>query len=572
MPRTYYTIDDLYTFCKENNFSKFSSKEHDNKPLIVQSIETFEAEDASSNGILPVHLMACHCGLNRNGSAISKENMEKYKNTFKGRPILGAIYLTDTGEYEFRAHDMTINDDDEIEYIEQIVGVVSESDEPYLKYDIENDKDYLMVNGNIFEDYTKAAEILQRRKTCKCSVEIVVDELSWNADEDYLSIDKFGFRGVTILGYEQDGVTPIEEGMKGSKISIEDFGEKNSMFSQTYQNKLIDTLEKLNNTLSTFQNTNINQKGVNKEMNKLQTLMEKYEVTMEDIDFEVDGLSDEELKEVFKAHFDDGTDDGSGNDTGSEGAGDGTEAGGNEGDSKGGEGTEGGITTDTPTEPTEDEDDDDDNDLPDDDESTSKKKYSIDENGDMTLTYVISHEDIKNSLYNLMYANGNYGYIIETYDDSFIYQDWEDGRFYKQEYSIDGDNVSFGDNKVEMFQEWLTQSEKDALAALKAEYAVLKEFKDEYDLAEVNAKKDEIFNREEYAILTEDEAFAELKKNAGQYSVDGIEEKVKVIFADHVMKDGQFSMTHKDEKKPTKKVGFNFSKPAKKQAYGNLFN
>lgn len=561
MPKTFYTIDDLYTFCKENNFSKFSSKEHDNKPLIVQSIETFEAEDTSNNGILPVHLMSCHCGINRNGSSISKENMEKYKDTFKGKPILGAIYLTDTGEYEFRSHDMVINEDDEVEYIEQIVGVVSESEEPYLKYDKENDKDYLMVNGRIFEDYTRAAEILQRHKTCKCSVEIAVDEFSWNAEENYLSIDAFTFRGVTILGYRQDGKTPIEEGMKGSKISIEDFSENNSMFSQTYQNKLLDTLEKLNNTLSTFQNTNMNQKGVDKEMNKLQALMEKYEVTMEDIDFEVEGLSDEELEKVFAEHFDEGEDGEDDSDTGDTS---GTDEG--EGaDPSGGE--------ENPESSEDDEKDDDEQNIDNDDESSkNKKKYSIDEHGDMTLTYVISHEDIKNSLYNLMYANGNYGYIIETYDDSFIYQDWDDEKFYKQDYSIDGDNVSFGDNKVEMFQEWLTQSEKDALAALKAEYAVLKEFKDKYDLAEVSAKKDEIFNRDEYAILVEDESFAELKKNADKYSVEEIEEKVKVIFADHVMKDGQFSMTHNDEKKPTKKVGFNFGKPAKKQAYGNLFN
>ena len=42
--RTFYTVDDLYKFCKENNFSKFSSKEHGNKPLVLQSIESFEAD------------------------------------------------------------------------------------------------------------------------------------------------------------------------------------------------------------------------------------------------------------------------------------------------------------------------------------------------------------------------------------------------------------------------------------------------------------------------------------------------------------------------------------------------
>ena len=195
--------------------------------------------------------------------------------SFKGRPILGSIFKADTGEYEFHSHDMEIDEEGNVEYIEQPVGVISQVKEPYLEYDKENDKTYLMVEGHIFEDYSKAAEILQRHKTCKCSVEIAVDEMNWNADENYLSIDSFTFRGVTVLGYEQDGKTAIEEGMKGSKITIEDFSEKNSMFTQDCQNKLLDTLEKLNTTLSAFQNKDYEQKGVKEEMNKLANLMEE---------------------------------------------------------------------------------------------------------------------------------------------------------------------------------------------------------------------------------------------------------------------------------------------------------
>nr|AMP53419.1 hypothetical protein [uncultured bacterium] len=403
--RTFYTIDDLYKFCKENNFSKFSSKEHGNQPLVLQSIESFEA-DNSHDGLLDVKLKACHVGVNRNQSSISEDTMQKHMSSFKGRPILGSIFKADTGEYEFHSHDMEIDEEGNVEYIEQPVGVISQVKEPYLEYDKENDKKYLMVEGHIFEDYSKAAEILQRHKTCKCSVEIAVDEMSWNADENYLSIDAFTFRGVTVLGYEQDGKTPIEEGMKGSKITIEDFSEKNSMFTQDYQNKLLDALEKLNTTLSAFQNKDFEQKGVKEEMNKLETLMEEYSVTMEDIDFEVEGLNDDELTAAFEEHFgkkdfDDG-----------DGAGD---NGSDDGDSKG------------------------------------KKKYSIDENGDMTLTWQISHEDIRNSLYNLMAAEGEYPWIVNTYDNSFIYQSWENGRFYKRGYSVDGDNVALGDDIVEVF-------------------------------------------------------------------------------------------------------------------------
>ena len=169
MPRKFYTIDDLYMFCKNNNFSYFSSQKH-GAPLIIQSIEAFESSDNSKDGLLNVKLKACHIGKNRNGSSISEKVMNAHKESFKGRPILGSIYKTDTGEWEFRSHDVEFTEDG-IEYIEQPVGVVSQLIDPYLEYDKENDKTYLMVEGHIFEDYSHAAEILERRKTCKCSVE-----------------------------------------------------------------------------------------------------------------------------------------------------------------------------------------------------------------------------------------------------------------------------------------------------------------------------------------------------------------------------------------------------------------
>ena len=227
MAKKFYTMDDLLLFCKNNKFSHFSSEEY-GAPLVIQSFETFEVEEDNDNkGLLPVKLAACHIGRNRNGSAISEENMNKYKDTFKGRPILGSIIKLDSGEYDFHSHDMELvetEDGVEVNYIEQPVGVISQLDDPYLEYDEKEDKTYLMVKGNVFEDYSKAAEILQRKQRCKCSVEIAVEEMSFQAKENCLSIDKFYFTGVTILGSEPDG-TEIQEGMAGSNITIDSFSK-----------------------------------------------------------------------------------------------------------------------------------------------------------------------------------------------------------------------------------------------------------------------------------------------------------------------------------------------------------
>ena len=568
MPRTFYTIDDLFQFCKTNNFAKFNAKDYENKPLIIQSFETFEAEDNSVDGLLPVKLKACHIGKNRNQSFISKDNMERCMSSFKGRPILGAIHKTDTGEYEFHSHDIdVVEDGDEldIKYIEQPIGVISEIQEPYLKYDKKEDKTFLMANGNIFEDYSKAAEIMRRRKTCKCSVEIAIYELSWDGKEECLSIEDFSFRGVTILGYEQDGVTEIEEGMKGSKITIEDFSEKtNSMFSSKCEERLLETLERLNDTISMFTINNSTKEGVNESMSHFEELLEKYNITSEDVTFEIEGLSDEDLDALFEEkfgsnQFDDSGSDDEDSDTNGEPSND-------EGNSDVGEGSNGQSEEVEVVDEIQDVEE-----VSTDDKEGKKKKYSANEDK-MVLTYELSHDDIRYGLYNLLNAEANCAWIVAVYDNDFIYEDWDDSKFYRRSYSIESDNISLGEEKVQVFSEWLTQAEKEALDTLKQSYEALKEFKDQFDAAEQKAAKDAIFNRKEFGVIAENEKFVELKNNSEKFSVDEIEEKCKTIFADHVIANGQFSLNKESNDNKQTKIGFNFSKPNKKKAYGDLFN
>ena len=552
MVRKFYTLDDLYNFCKENRFESFSS-EKQGAPLVVQSFGTFEADSKNTDGLMAVKLKSCHTGKNRNKSGITDDNMNKYKYTFKGRPILGAIYKTDTGEYEFRAHDMKVIDDGEdIEYIEQPIGVISQTDEPYLEYDSEEDKNYLMVSGTIFSDYSKAAEILERRRTCKCSVEIAVEELSYNCDEDYLSIDKFRFSGVTILGYEQDGVTEIQEGMKGSKITIDDFSEKkNSMFSTDCHERLIETLEKLNMTLESFNNKTHSEKGGEKVMNKFEELLAKYGKTADEVTFEYENLSDEELEVAFKEAFEETEDE---PETVEEPV------------------VEEPAEDETPEEPAE--------------ESGEEPEVVIVEEAaeepveqpeeKFVLKYELSHDDVRSALYSLLGAESDKDYyctwILEVFDDKFIYQDYMENKFYRRGYSKDGDNVALDGNKVEVFNEWLSQAEKDALDALKSDYSALKAFKDQYDAAVIKTKKTEILDKAEYECLVENAEFAQLRNDMDKFSVEEISTKADLIFAAHMKSKMEFSAKNEGKKKP-QTIGFSVDakKEKKKKAYGNLF-
>lgn len=560
MPRTFYTIDDLYMFCKNNNFTKFNSVET-GAPLIIQSIETFESTDDSRDGLLDVKLMACHIGKNRNKSAISEDVMNACKESFKGRPILGSIFKADTGEYEFHSHDMEITEDG-IEYIEQPVGVISQLKEPYLEYNKEHDKTYLMVEGHIFEDYSRAAEILKRRKTCKCSVEIAVEDMSYNAEEDYLSIDSFSFRGVTILGYEQDGETEIQEGMEGSKITIDDFSEKNnSRFYASYQEQLLETLDKINETLSALAiNNNTECKEVS-EMSHFEELLDKYNVTAEQCEFEYEGLSDEELDALFAEHFEveevveevveetfEETDE-------EENMDDVVEE----------------LAEEDVQEPTEEVVEEE---FVEEEvvvEEVSHEEFELEE---VVINFKISHEDIRFGIQNLLNAmNGESHYYVvnSVYDSYFYYEDWMNNDAFKQGYKMRKDTISFNGDAEPVYREFVTQAEKDELEALRKNYAALKEFKEQYDAAQLKAEKDAVLESVEYAEISSSDEFKALVESAEHYSVDEIKVKADLIFAASMKKKMNFEAEKEEKKHSSVGINFNAKSNKKKEAYKGLF-
>lgn len=546
MSKKFLTLDDLLLFCKENNFSHFSANEAGG-PIVVQTPGLFEATDSSKNGLLPVKLQACHTGLNRNNSNISTETMTAALPSFSNRPILGYIHQLEDGTWDFYSHNMEIVEDEHdedgayINYLEVPVGIVPESCNAHLEYDESKEKTYVQVDAYIFEEYSKAADIIREKGVSKVSVEIAIEDMSFNAKEGYLNINSFYFMGVTILGRDEEG-NFVQEGMEGSNITLGSFSkENNSAVTDDMQSKMFELLTKLNDALEKFNDTNPEKKGGN-EMNRFEELLELYGLTAEEIDFEVEGLSDEELESVFTEKFGDAEE---------------YKA---QKDSQSDEGSDGDGGSD----------DDEGDPAP----SADEEKY--------TLVYELSHDDIRMGLYGLLNSTvgeDSYAWICEVFDDYFIYnketynESGYDSQYYRQSYSVDGDDIAFGTDPVEVFPEFVSADEKAALAALRLEYAELKKFKEEYDASILQAQKDEIFNNEKYSVLSGDEKFEQLKNDAINFSVEEISNKCKVIFAEHVMEVGSYSTSDEKKGKETKKIGFNFSeKPKKAQAYAGLFD
>ena len=538
MSKRYLTLDDLYTFCKQNNLNHFSAKEA-HGPIIVHTPGQFEATDVSQNGLLPVKLQACHTGANRNKSYISTESMTAALPSFSNRPILGYIHQLEDGTWDFYSHNAqfieTDDGDTEVEYLEVPVGVIPESCNAKIVYDELKEKNYVNVNGYIFEEYSKAAEILRTKGISKVSVELAIEDMSWNTDEDCLNINSFYFMGVTILGRDEDG-TIVEEGMAGSNITLGSFSqEENSFIPNDLQSKMVETLTKLNDALDRFNNTNdSDKKGGCETMDKFNELLELYDLTETDIDFEIEGLSDEDLEAAFAEKFGDA-----------------------EEFKKKKKCSE--------------------NDEEDYAGCKKKKKCSVNtETG--TIEFELSFDDIRVALYSLLSENmdeDSYAWICETYDDHFIYQkesyaNGYEAHYFKQNYSKDGENIAFSGDPVEVFTEFVTESEKTALDMIRSQYEELKAFKENVEKQELKVQKDTILESAEYAEINDSDEFKALVNDMDKYSVDELKVKADLIFAAAMKK--KFNFEAKDEKKP-KSVGINFNaKPNKKSAYGNLFD
>ena len=562
------TLDNLYQFFVEKNKSvNFSSKENGN-PIVVSMPANFEISENDMPGMLKLKLKVCHIDTNRNGSHISKENMEKAMPTLKYRPILAYIHQLDDGTYDFYAHNMEIvedeNGEEKINYIEKQVGCFT-TDEPYLEYDKDNDKTYVNAYAVIPEEYTEAANIIRRKNGTKVSCELVIDELSYNAKEKYLDLTSFYFGGCTLLGCDENG-NEIGEGMLGSRADIADFCHKKPVFD--YQEKLVEMLDKLNNTLSNF-NKNNAEEGVREEMNHFEELLEKYGFTVDELDFDYENMSDEELDSAFedfkcrKKKYEDGDSDVDGSEEGiSEEV-----------------VSEEGTSEEVSSEEERHEDGNDDEEEPEDGADTGDETKKNGENFVKNFKVEISHEDIRFALYNLISEydeidNEWYG-IYAVYDDYFVMQGWCNGKFYKQGYSIDGENVSLDGERTELFQMLLTESEKLAVdklrgdyAELEAKYNELKTFKDNYDANELKAKKDSIFADEAYNDIRESDDFKALMNDAENYSVEEIQNKCDLLFAANEKK-----IKFAANKNKPHSISFNFSKKEDKKAsaYGNLF-
>lgn len=307
-------------------------------------------------------------------------------------------------------------------------------------------------------------------------------------------------------------------------------------------------------------------------MNKtlFEELLAKYGKTAEDITFEYENMSDEELTAEFAKLFD-------GDNTGDEGTTE-TPAEPSTGST---DGDDGESKPANPIEPTEDPEE-----TPkhnnDDDVPTKKKTFSIVFNGE-TKTFELSCNEKISALQQLVNATysdeDNTFYGVTVYDDSVVMSDYWNNRHFRQTYTQDGDNFILTGDRVEVFVNYLTKEQEEELANMKSSYSELVKYKTNAENEKVHAEKEIVLSDEKYSVLYqkndkgefENEAYAKLYAEMDNYSVEDLTKELKAVFSDYVTSVGNYS-AKEPEAKSSKKIFFGTMVSKPKKRYGNLFN
>ena len=571
------TIDDLYSFYLEQNKTcKFSSEESGYQ-LSVQVPAYFEVSDEEDDTLLFCTVKLMHSGENRNHSNVTDEALTKAAKGLAYKPILANFMeYTDeeTGETlkDFTSHDMVINDDGTATYLEKQVGCFT-ADEPYFEVEEETGHNFLYGICAIPREYTDTCSIIERKNGTKISVELAVNSMEFDASKKVLNLTDVVILGATLLGKDPKTLKDVGEGMKNARLDIADFSTKNNSIFADYKNQMIELQERLekletacfNKDQNNGQNNNAEEGGNNKDMDKFNELLSKYGKTAEDIDFEYEGLTDEELEAKFEEVFgekkpeeDDNSDDnGSDGEPSDEG----------EGSSDTEDDTDTGVKED--------------NACGSGSGSTKKKKKNAEESvDDMVRTFTVSHEDIRYALYNLLDTvsmdDNDWYCITSVFDDYFVYESWNGGKIFGQKYTKENDNVAFEGDRYELFREYITADEKAQLDDMRSNYSSIVEELNTYKSAEIYADKMTVFEDEAYADYLETDEFKALMsdESVNQYSKEELAEKADATLGKLVKKNKTFSFASTETKKRVNRVAFNAEKETEDtyKPYGDLFD
>lgn len=583
------TIDDLYNFCVKHNYTHFSSEEHGYK-LFVHVPGLFQKRETDDYTLF-ADVKVLHTGRNLNNSSLTDKAAKHIMKTLAYKPVL-ANFTDVNGERDFTSHDMEFytdeNGEEKINYIEKQVGCFT-ADKPYMKYDEENGHDYMYARIAIPREYTDAADIIERKDGTAVSVELEVLSMSYDAKDRCLLLEDAEATGLTLLGVNPETGEKVKPGMQSAHVSLESFSEENNSIFSPANGELINEIKRFNKNFELLMNSNNNNNNTKgkEEEPMFESLLEKYSVTAEDVDFEYEGLSDEELKAKFAEKFDKTeaeaeteSEENTETEESEEGTGESTEdtEEGVDDTPADGDGAEFSEDTDTSEETEESEEETEE--TSENTEEADTQKYELTLPDGTKKEFSLSLSEIQSAIFNLVndtYAElDNTLYAVEVFEDekNVVMIDYFNGAAYRQQYKRKKDNFSLEGDRCSVRSVWMSADEEKAFEDMKANFSEVSEKLANY---EAEPEKVELLNSEAYSSIADTDEYKDLAKRETYFVLgkDELEKKLDEVILKYA-KENKLNFAAKTEPKPkTEKVnrkGFVTGLTGGgKSRYGNLF-
>ena len=552
-------MEDLYDFYS-NKYKRSThfSAEKSGHQIFVQVPAEFEVDknaDYKDESLLFCKVKLMHSGENRNHSSVTDEALKKASKTLAYKPILANFMEyedEETGETlkDFTSHDMELNDDGSVNYIEKQVGCFT-SDKPFFEVEEETGHNFLYGYCAIPVDYTDAASIIERKNGTKISVELAVNEMEYSGKNKILELTDVVIMGATLLGKDPDTKKDIGEGMLNARLDIADFNAKNNSLFSDYDSTLIDLQERLEKLESACFN---NKNDISGKEETIEVENEKFE---EEVTETVEVTETEETTEeevtVTEKESEETVDE-----------------------------TSEETTENAEEDPVENTQDETTDTGVTENEFVNPEKYSVTMSDGSVKEFSLSLDEITMSLYNLvnqMYGEADNAYYgVTVYEDNtLIMSDYWNGKYYRQSFNRDGDNFSLVGDRVAVHSVWVTDEEDASLNEMRSNYSSVVDELNTYKSAEVFADKMTVFDDEAYSEYLDTDEFKALmsEDSVNKYSKEELSEKADATLGKLVKKNKTFSFAGETpQKKHVSRVAFNAEKETEDtyKPYGDLFD
>lgn len=528
MAKKVYTLEDLVQFCSVNNFTKFDVSENGN-PLLVRVPASFEKNETEDSSTLYASIKLLHTGTNRNRSNVTEEAAKKCLNSIKYKPLLANFceFEDENGELvkDFTSHDMIINDDGTVEYLERQIGCFT-ADKPYIEKE-EDGRSFIYATVAIPREYSDAAAIIERKGGTKVSAELLVNKMSYDIKTSELMLEDIEVMGCTCLGsrVNADGsVEEVQEGMRGARLDINSFSA---------DEKIFDMMQKLTDAFETYT------KFTRKEETEVDPIMEENFEEVTELEEVTEETTEDEVttEEEFSEEETEVT-------------------------------PEEDVTEDFTEDETEEVEEFEEEETVEDD-GLVKCSVTI---GEKIREFSVSMSDkmaALNELVNDTYADDMTWYSTDVYDDDgyVVMVDCWSGKAYRQNYKVKKNTYSLVGDRIAVHSVWMTDDEQTKFDKLKADFEVISDKLSKY---ESEPQKMEILNSDDYSQIAESDDFKAFKEQDAHFdmSVDEVKAKADEMLLEFA-KHNSLKFSTKEKSVGHKSL---FSIKSGSSRYGDIFS